>query len=482
MNILKFKYKAHKFINYIFYVVIFIAGFLLGFSTEKINFSKLISQVLMIDNVSAYTFNFNNFTIKNVEAFAIDNIPSTWKDSFNLEEYPLVSVMFSNTSTKEIQVGFYKDLESIRFESDTSNYYSIKSLSISSFCYYVIKETGYYKYEGGCGVGNIPGGNGSYLTLGFGPYTNFNVSEVGEIVHNSSSNLNYFNSRVNKLDFSDYLIKLEYNENLFKDNPDFKEVCVQEGKTFAITSTEMSDINSAFDYDYIWFPYDLNGLSKILYDNSTDSNEIHFTQEEATERYFYNTKENIDSFYSDDILGLELEIKGYTDKYSYYGWSAWPFRLYYSESYNQYNIFTLKEPTKIFIGNLGSGGSVHGGGGLTLDGDEEIEISNEYCFYIKNIYEVTEVNIDEWGDFYGTVPTPNGDYEFSTSHNKLNSNTDSFLSQPIKFINSMKDTISFINSLIYEFYISLPTLLRTFIVTVLIILLIMLIMKIGGYS
>ena len=53
MSILKYKYKAHKFINYAFYVVVFIAGYLLGFGAEKIDFNKLVSQFLMIDNAKA---------------------------------------------------------------------------------------------------------------------------------------------------------------------------------------------------------------------------------------------------------------------------------------------------------------------------------------------------------------------------------------------------------------------------------------------
>ena len=63
MSILSYKYKAHKFINYAFYVVVFIVGFLLGFASDKINYNKLISQVLMIDNVQAYEFKQQKVTV-----------------------------------------------------------------------------------------------------------------------------------------------------------------------------------------------------------------------------------------------------------------------------------------------------------------------------------------------------------------------------------------------------------------------------------
>lgn len=506
MSILKYKYQAHKIINYVFYLIVFVIGFLLGFGAKKIDFNNLIGQVLMIENVQAYTLferTTGSYPITIDENYLMEKI-TLIDENFDLKTHSnVICVTNSNSNSMWTSYEFSYKPDGTHGAVSGSSGYKIDCYFISTD---TINQITSISYSGNSSANHnfSPTITGDIKKLSIMLGTNSSsLSSTGYMLYQTLSSLDKINTYStggslgvylytnfdysyslikNTLDFSEYIVNLEFNEDLFKNNENFKEVCVEEGKTFAITSTEMSDINSLYDYDYIWFPYNLNGLSKILYDNSTDSNEIHFTEEESKERYFYNTKENIDSFYSSDIPGSELKLKGYTDKYSYYGWSAWPFRVYYSESNNQYNIFTLKNPTKIYIGNLGSDGSVHGGGGLRLDGDEEIEISTEYCFYIKNIYEVTYVNIDEWGDYFGTVPTPNGDYDFSTSHNKLNSNTDSFLSQPIKFINSMKDTINFINSLIYEFYISLPVLLRTFIITLLIILMIMLIMRIGGYN
>lgn len=465
MSILKYKYKAHKLINYAFYVVVFVVGFIMGFGAKEINFNKLISQVLMIDSVEATTY-----------TFPVNNSYKVTSTNYYNEEflYNFFNYYANETGNLNLSFANYKYVYSLYNNSTHSRiFYCPSPREITR------SDEFYFTDLSGCFGFDFTSNN---VEVSDG-YSRAGHSKSSYYLAATEDYSSVYGTKFKKLlDFSDYTLKLEFNENLFKDNPDFKEVCVEEGKSFAITSTQMSDINSVYDYDYFWLPYNLNGISKILYDNSVETNEIHYTEEEAKERYFYNNKENIDNFYSNDIPGLELEIKGYTDKYSYYGWSAWPFRVYYSELYNQYNIFTIEDPTKIYVGNLNEDGNVHGGGGLRLDGDEEIEISSNYCFYIKNIYEVTYINIDEWGDYHGTVPTPNGDYEFSTSHNKLNSNTDSFLNQPIKFINSMKDTINLINSLIYEFYISLPTLIRTFIITVLIILLIMLIMSIGGYK
>ena len=53
MKILSLKYKMHRLVNLVFYLAIFIFGFLLGFATDKININELISNFLFIDNVNA---------------------------------------------------------------------------------------------------------------------------------------------------------------------------------------------------------------------------------------------------------------------------------------------------------------------------------------------------------------------------------------------------------------------------------------------
>lgn len=53
MKILSLKYKMHRLVNLVFYLAIFIFGFLLGFATEKININELISNFLFIENVNA---------------------------------------------------------------------------------------------------------------------------------------------------------------------------------------------------------------------------------------------------------------------------------------------------------------------------------------------------------------------------------------------------------------------------------------------
>lgn len=66
----KAKYQAHRLINYFFYLIVFIMGFLIGIGAKKLDFKNLIGKFLMIDNVYAatvthYTVNSSTFTRPN---------------------------------------------------------------------------------------------------------------------------------------------------------------------------------------------------------------------------------------------------------------------------------------------------------------------------------------------------------------------------------------------------------------------------------
>lgn len=479
MNILKYKYKAHKLVNLIFYFIVFFTGFILGFVSNKIDIKKMLSEFLMIDNVSALT------KVKSGTISISDSSLKVTSSNFKNEEY-IYKLFNYVVESVGLDISF----------NDFSNVFGFNYNNSSESSYYFSTSDWYWYSNNSSNKYSKTKGDVFYLhfinSSSFDYYygTNDDSSDYSTSLSGGSryyvfSTHDFSGSTgfLKVLDFSSYMA-LEFNENLFENNEDFKKVCVESGKAFSITNNTMSDVNSSYDFDYIWFPYNLNGLYKFLYDSSVEDHEVHYTEEEAQERYFFNTRESINTFYSSDIPGSYLALKGYNDKYSYYGWSAWPFRMYYDDDNSnvQFTIFELKEPTKIFVGNLSNDGNVHGGGGrVHLDGDEEITINDSYCFYIKNIYEVTYVNFDEWNDLYGIVSTPNGEYDFNTSFYRNNSNTSSFLSQPLNFITEMKDTINFINSLIYDFYLSLPVLLRAFLITLVIILLIMLLMRIGGY-
>ena len=418
----------------------------------------------MIDNVSAYTI-YENDEVTFDEEFIYNSFKSLNSD-FNIENSSKIyCISYSSSHNYIFCYAFdtsYEDFNNFSWNilnASDSRYITSLQIKYDSFQYNKSNNSIVSTITSNPVISLF----GTYYSVssGYNIYTNYDYLNDNDTLSMESKNV---------LDFSEYTVDLKFNENLFKDNPDFKEVCVDSSKHFAITSTIMSDVNSVYDFDYIWFPYNLNGIHKILYDNSVETSEIHY--EEIIERYFFNTKENIDLYFDNDIPGLELVIKGYTDKYSYYGWSAFPFRVYYSESVNQFNIFWFDSPTKIYIGNLGEDGSVHGGGGSRLDFDNEIDNDNNYCFYIKNMYEVTEVNLNEFNDYYGSVPTPNGTLDFTTSFNESNMDSGGLMTQVNKFIIHMKDTFEFIKDFVYEFYLSMPLLFRMFLISVLVILMV----------
>lgn len=470
MSILKYKYKAHKLINYVFYVIVFLVGFFIGFGSKEINFSKLISQVLMIDNAKAYTlYSSNTLTID--EEYIYNTFTSNFSD-FNIENYPNIfcSKWFPNSKP-------------------TIYCYAMDNTSANSF-YYAGASGSSWKWRFGNDSNYSP--NPMYMfavRLSDGVLSNiyyqtnmqsFLGSPSITATYNSFSNFDITGASINVLDFSEYQIPdMVYNENLFKDNSNFKEVCIEKGKKYGITTTNIDPIsNTAFVSDFIWFPGKIIGVKYSEYDSLNDNNILIFNDDVSTENYYFEDKDKIDSFYNDEIISNYFNNSGYTDKYSYYGYTAYKFMhsYYVDENDNPQNMFTIFDFTDIDYSSTNSGG----GAGTPFGLNDNTSLN--YCFYIKNEFSVTELKTDEWNDYTGVVPTPGGDLDVNTSHNKNNANTEDFLSQPKNFIISMKDTINLINSLVYEFYISLPALLRTFIITALIILIIILIMKIGGYK
>lgn len=402
-------------------------------------------------------------------------------NEFDINTYSYISCVYydnNNTYKNNPSLVCYafnnNDVEKIGFSGDYGISIDFSTpIAFYSFNYEPLTNT-FYEYNFSTQR------SGAYIVPGNG-WKSSAMSKTG-VTNFDSLNKNDTRTYNNVLNFEKYSVDLTFNENLFENDENFKKVCIDEGKSFAITPSEGNYSADGLYDDFIWFPYGLNnGLYQIQYDSSSeyfDGNIIKYPEDVMREHFYFSSYEDITSFYDTD-LPSDFENAGYTNKFSYYGYDAYNFFIVYKDGVFRFPVFTFDNPSKLHIS---SNGSIHGGGGLRLDGDDVIEISNEYCFYIKNGYDVTEVNVNEWGDFNGTVDSPDGDYNFNTSYNEGESNSENFLSQPISFINSMKDTINFVNSLIYELYISLPVLLRTFIITVLILLIVMLIMRIGGYK
>lgn len=280
------------------------------------------------------------------------------------------------------------------------------------------------------------------------------------------------NSRiVKRLDFTDKT--LEFNKNLFKDDENFKQVCVYENKPFTITTTDTEGI-----YDFIWFLGDLKGLYKYEYTNQKSSdnstNLLKYNDEIAQEHYYFKDFLTINDYYSDSVIANYFNHTGYTDKYSYYGYSAYRFTfLYDSETKNiLMPIFEFKNPK--LEGSFGSLFEFD-----TIKIDTELK-QKKYCFYIKNKYTVSEVNTNEFGDYViDSVPTPGGDYSGETTYNKdkVQENASGFINYINNFISKIKPTIDFINNQILNLYNSMPSIVRLFIISVFVIFIIVLILR-----
>lgn len=470
MDILKYKYKAHKFVNYAFYLIIFLIGFLIGFSTNKIDINKLISQFLMIDSVyavepisttdygdyilSEYAINYSDISVQPTSStyYNEEYVYNLFKDVMRLSglgydfiDYSNVFISYRSSSYKSYKYYF----SSSDFTGSTSNLFSYGPVVL-----FEITSNGFISlytqtYDEGITSTNMSLYSGSLSNT---------------VYSSTTSNI----SVTNVLNFSSF--KLKFNKNLFKDNSNFKEVCVKNNKVFAITRSTSSEINEYFDYDYIWFPYGLDGLAKGLYDSSLEDKISFYTKQDTFGYYWFKNKKNIDNYFTTDIPRLEFEAKGYTDKYSYYGWSAHYFRMYFEGENTQFTIFEFKNPTQLTHNDKTN--TDHGGGGLRLDFDNEVETFKDYCFYIKNEYEVQYLNIDEFNDVYGQIITPNGIIEISTSYNKNNLSSGGLMSQVNYFIKQIKGTIDFIRETVYDFYLSLPLLVRMFLISLFVILIV----------
>ena len=436
---------------------------------------------LFNENISAYTIATYNDIVMD-EEFVYNKFLSI-DSNFNVNEYQYIHCLYyDNNSTYRNNPALVctawrsQDLDKINITDETHINIPIVDgyhIPLREFRYRPVSNT----------IDSVITGNeisGSYSIYGNGAKSSAmsktGVTNFTTLKDNTSITYN------NVLNFSKYGVSLKFDENLFANDENFKKVCVKGNSSFSITKTPIEGVLSESTHDYIWFPYGITGIKQFNY--STDKNNGYYEFDDPYRNFYFSSYDNINSFWNEEYVASNFESKGYIDRYKYYGYTAYLFLHWYNFNNSQtYNFFPIFEVTdNVTITHISSTGNEHGGSGTRLDGDDEIKISDEYCFYIKKEYEVNEVILDEWGDHFTSVNTPNGTLDYSTSINKDKADSESFLSQPIKFISEMSGTILFINTHIYNFYLSLPLIVRSFIITALIILIVILIMKIGGYK
>lgn len=455
MGILKYKYKAHKLVNTLFYVIVFGVGFLLGFGAEKIDYSKIISQVLMIDSAKAYTLGtFNGDTVD--EQYIYDMFSTD--SSFDIKEYKYIACSFHNTGLIYFSC--------IAMNEETYN--NVNFLWVNTGTYYFRTYNGktydYYsfKYDSTSSSFtsehyNVTSTNDRTSLSGFSYsapttlYTNFTQDSFPDYVKNR-----------HLLDFSS-MGNLEYNENLFKDNPDFKEVCVNNYDTFSITTNEIQTYGDDgtpmyHGFDFMWFPNGMKGISTWGYDSEEHDHVYLFEKSENTFSgwwYWLNTREEIDLYFGRDNPGMYLELKGYKNKYDYYNYTFYPFEMTLTESYHRYQVFWFKDPYIEYLDG-------------TIKNDSE-----KYCFYIKNEFDVNILTKNANGDFNSSITILGGiNKDDVTYENELNNNSNGFFSTVNNFISKIRPTVMFINTHILELYTSMPLIVRSFILSFLVLIII----------
>ena len=413
MSILKYKYQAHRLINYIFYIIVFLIGFLLGHSSKEVNINKLISDFLFIDNVSAYEINIDDHIFV-TESDILDSVNThvsdfVYDDNNNVfctydilnNYYELSCLLLNDLDWNNIYLTNYQSETNsrvfINLPQSSSAIYSVFHYSKST--YDMIFSNAYRSV--------FASSYNSFVSRIF-TNTNFPSNENSTI---DNSQLKAINKNVNKLDF--ITPQLNYNENLFENTDDFKQVCVNSTDTFLISSNDYNRGGHVLA-DYLWFPYNIKGLEQGVYKTSDDS--LVFNDE--IEKYFFKNAKKINKTF-DETAGLPFSTYNYPfeNRYSYFGWLAVPFIITYDENDYMFYVFRFKDDSEIVYYN-----DIESGGGAGHYFGEGEEPPTEYCFYINNLYEVQTLETDNNGNHYGTVVTPEGEI------NIYSSNSNSFFS------------------------------------------------------
>lgn len=394
----KAKYQAHRIVNIIFYIIVFFIGFYMGVMGQKVGIKSLFDKFLMIDTVYAETDITSNFDT--------DFLPT----SNNWYDESLIINIFNQVNLigqLDLNISSYLNVYATFTASPNNQYTYIFSTSVYTGSSNQVYTTGShirvdFRYNS----------NNSTVAYTFDSNSNHTSKQVFNsgisyqlaATNSPSHTINY------PLDFSIYH---SFNENLFSNNNDFKQVCVNPKNAFAISYTELYQNKNSFG-DYIWFPYNIIYLNYGRY-NTLNSKMI-FDEPTTDKHIFFNSSEKFDLF--DTVNGLQL-VDGfnatitssypYNTRYNYYGWSAYPFAIADANS-DSPHIPVYKFSTDFMTVQLSSFGIAHGGGTRTHhDLTDENNQNLSMCFYINKFYTVTELTENGTGNYEGTIPTPNGD-------------------------------------------------------------------------
>lgn len=306
-EILKMKFKAHRLVNYLFYVIIFFVGFFIGFGAKNLNIKNIISQLMFIDNVEARTIATVNGTPID-EDYVYSRFKEKW-ENFDINIYNKISCGWFNNTTKSLHcvaltTNAFNNKTFVAKDSNVTYNgtnvfrvrYSIPNNKTDAYEFMYETSTNTYTSSKLYDSSTVSDSNLNYFSFYFNNWqsgvsaaSNFSVSEV------SSSEDSYFNA----FDFSKYIeYTITENNNNIKYTYTFNYADLKDLPTTSNWSQEdyiynlFNTVNNKFDLKLKFkdFSYVFAVASKNTYS-------FYFSKSEFYKTDYYHLYVNNDYLY-----------------------------------------------------------------------------------------------------------------------------------------------------------------------------------------
>lgn len=381
MSILKLKYKAHRLINIIFYIIIFLLGVFIGYGSKSLKIKDILPNILMIDNVQAY-----NITSTINENYIVEKF-STNSD-FDISIYNNIFCLYNSSSTAYQYCYALSDeaLANTSFSYSTSGYIEI---SLSSDYTYNVNPTPGFRLE----LDDNTVSNLNTWSYGFSheqKYSSFKDSWYFSFIPNGFDSSSWFGER-QLLDFSGYIsttyIKIDYLDSDFNILSSTNCIDLSEKEcSLDINSNEGSYIKTTYYVDKIIGQYGdfLNNNTyqlKTKIKGVTDDTSLSYFNYWY---YFNDSTDNVDSelvyptsktkYLDNDTYIYNTTFKNVTD---YDNVGVYEFSVFYKTNGSSYT--TISIPYTFIYGVLGA----------DLDEVESSQLNNQ-----QTIIDQNQSNID----------------------------------------------------------------------------------------
>lgn len=252
----KLKYQAHKIINYVFYLIVFVIGFLLGFGAKKIDFNNLISDFLFIENVQAYTLferTTGSYPITIDENYLMEKITLIDKN-FDLKTHSnVICVTNSNSNSMWTSSEFSYKPDGTHGAVSGSSGYKIDCYFISTD---TINQITSISYSGNSSANHnfSPTITGDIKKLSIMLGTNSSsLSSTGYMLYQTLSSLDKINTYSTGGSLGVYLYtNFDYSYSLIKNTLDFSKYLEEEENIFLNNGSIFdNDENKNFN-KYCW--------------------------------------------------------------------------------------------------------------------------------------------------------------------------------------------------------------------------------------